>query len=535
MRKLYFFLPPHLCPAAVKLALAGYRDKAKVANQACLLYHKLCIDLIKQRESNIIDGFTQVHHTMLIKMFDDEYKKPVRLLIEAGLLEMNIVDEATGECYEEGAYSKAKKVARSFRIPRHLLSDGKLFTKKLVDKTDKVLMNKISAIRQLTKSQEKAIEDYRLYVLRQMNEVVLLDNPHSRGIIKCHLAKQGIPCSDAFITAKIDFFNNNPIKRHEICLFGSRLHTEITNNLKALRVDFRFPQYLDSRIAEIDLVASQPWFLSIITPALINRFVPECRDAIPIFKRYSCHEHWLKFQKLCASVDYGIYHFLADKYNELYSESFTRDDAKRICYRAFYSNYARHEKLTLEKCQSLVEIAHAHLAECERESEYVWAVSGSPSESIEAEKAVMTAKKRLKLAASQLFTHKCITVLKESLRGVYELLDEVKRLRWDFERGSKFKSVKYYANPALLAQRLEANIVYTVIVKALVENGITNIITIHDSFGVREEVEVKARRVIIRAFKCLGLSPSLKNSPKASSMVAKHALGRHDHTPSSGL
>jgi len=128
----------------------------------------------------------------------------------------------------------------------------------------------------------------------------------------------------------------------------------------------------------------------------------------------------------------------------------------------------------------------------------------------DAEQLVKAANKRVKLAESLLFSHRCIAMFKAKFRGVYDLLVEIKKLKWDFERGTKTRYTKYYANPALLAQRIEASIVYTVVVKALVDAGITRVVTIHDSFCVREQDAAKAKKIIQRAFAQLNLKPNLK-------------------------
>lgn len=87
---------------------------------------------------------------------------------------------------------------------------------------------------------------------------------------------------------------------------------------------------------------------------------------------------------------------------------------------------------------------------------------------------------------------------------------QIKTLRWNFPRGQQpgETKTKYYANNALLAQRLEANIVFGVVIKALADAKITRIHTIHDACAVREQDAPKARKVIIKAFKSIGLNPN---------------------------
>ena len=266
---------------------------------------------------------------------------------------------------------------------------------------------------------------------------------------------------------------------------------------------------MESKWAELDIGASQPWFLSIITAALIKKFVPECADAIPTFEKYDQHHDMLRFRKLCAKPKHGIYEAFRDAYNKLYRANFTRQDAKRICFRAFYSNYEKHEKLTLDYCKERVTLAYQALGAAEENRDFVRSF-GYRDQYNDAEQLVKAANKRVKLAESLLFSHRCIAMFKAKFRGVYDLLAEIKKLKWDFERGTKTRYTKYYANPALLAQRIEASIVYTVVVKALVDAGITRVVTIHDSFCVREQDAAKAKKIIQRAFAQLNLKPNLK-------------------------
>ncbi|AWM32139.1 hypothetical protein DDQ68_04610 [Hymenobacter nivis] len=468
----------------------------------------LCKDYLRLYNRNELDGYTQFHYAQLVDIFGIGYRGVLDLLLAAGLLEVNQVNPETGEVKTTGYYSKTRATAKSYRIPKRLHELGKFYKTATINTLDKVLMNKIARLKGVTTDQHLKREYYRNYVLAQMNQVVLLDNDHSRSVIALECAKRGVAYTDEYATARINAFNFDPVKRSVICAFGTRVHTEITNNLKQMREDFRFGGD-SSKWEEIDLVASQPWFLSIITPALIKKFVPECADAIPAFKTYNRHPDLLRFRRLCADPDYGIYEAFRDAYNAMYGAQFTRADAKRICFRAFYTNYQKHEKLTPAKCAVRVQRACDALAAVEESHKHVLCF-GYRYQRHEAVQQLQAAKKRVKLAKSLLFSHQCITMFKAEFRGAYDLLAEIKLLPWDFERGTKTFYTKYYANPALLAQRMEASIVYTVVVKALVDAGITRIVTIHDSFCVREQDAAQAKKIIKRAFAQLKLKPSLK-------------------------
>ena len=511
-----YFIPPSLSINELATVLTGnsVSTNVRIVNQACLLYTILCKDYVSLRMSNNSEGYTQVKWETLAKIFGDNYTKPVDLLIKRNLLEINHVNPKTGEFRPEGFFSITDRITKSYRIPVRLRNGG-CYQQVTITKTDKVMLNKIDQLNGMTKDQQKNREFWRNFVLNNMNELVLLDNYHCRQVWKDNCLKRGKPYSDDFATDKINTFNYNPFKPFRICDFGIRLHSGITNILKPIREFIRFAGNLESKLVEIDIVASQPWFLSIITPALIKKFAPECSDAIPFFRKYDKHPDLIKFRKLCPIKDsdntdaIGIYKYFANAYNNMFGENFTRNDAKHICFRAFYSNYAKHEKLTLDKCQAKLVVAQNALLDAQSHYKDM-ARFGDQNQCKEAKNGLLVAQKRVKFATSLVFTHKCIKMFKSEFGGVYELLTAIKGLKWDFERGSKTAYTKYYANPALLAQRIESNIVYTIVVPALVAAGITKVVTIHDSFCVLEREASDARKVIIRALNLLKIKPSLQ-------------------------
>jgi len=258
------------------------------------------------------------------------------------------------------------------------------------------------------------------------------------------------------------------------------------------------------------LVASQPWFLSVISPQLIRKFVPECGAAIPLFRQAARSADSVRFREKCADPcpDTGIYGYLRDAYNHRYGENFTRQEAKAICYTAFFSDYTRKEKTSVAKCTRSVHLWEHRLTRalaCHGKlpgpGAHGSTLSYSPTE----------AATRLKQARAKLFTQKSYELFRDLFPDLHSLFAALKQLPWDFERGQRQgKKTKHYANNALLAQRLESAIVYGVVIKALAAANITDVLTIHDAFVVRKQDEVKARKVIRKAFGSLRLKPNLK-------------------------
>jgi len=511
----YYFLPPLLNINELNTVLTGTPGTSKLTDNACLLYTVLCQDLVRLRLAGDPDGYTQIHSDTLQTIFDDNYAKVMNLLLGANLLEVFQADPLTSEYHERGYYSKTAKIARSYRIPARLRSPDKLFCRALINapkgKRKTVIFNKLDRLNNVTTAPAKLADNYRQLVMANMKKLVLVDNPETRAIIAALSEKKGIQYDDALGDAVIAKFNDSLLGEPTICHFAGRLHGKILTIVKALRAILRYEDYLDSAFVEIDLVASQPWFLSIVSPALIKKFVPECADAIPFFKAAAAEDDVILFKKLCgdARLGKGIYDELARLWNATYQDTFSRDQAKAICYRAFFSDYERKEKSSIAERERKLRYWTKRAAKAQRTAD-VELLLGNPGKIVQAK--AKKAQAQLKLAHSKLFTQKCYELFRDKFPGMWKLFQQIKTLCWDFERGQKpgENKIKYYANNALLAQRLEANIVFGVVVKALVDAKITHLHTIHDAFVVRVQDEAKARKVIKRAFKSIGLSPNFK-------------------------
>ncbi|WBO86401.1 hypothetical protein [Hymenobacter yonginensis] len=512
-------MPPNLSIDHLNYSLVGCNKPiAKVTHYVAILYTVLCQDLIRLKLANNPDGYTQIHSLKLESIFGNRYKLVIDLLINAELLEVNQVSPE-GVFKEYGFYSKTAKTAKSYRIPKRLLSNDKLFVKKHIEsvdkKTSKVVYTKIGALNRIN-YKNSVIDEYRQLVIDNMDKLMLVDDAVTREIIKNDCERRGDIYSEALASAIIDRFNYSPVLEPTVCLFAGRLHGLITTIIKNLRKRVRFDGEPEEELAELDIVSSQPWFLSIVNAYLIKRFVPECHEAISFFQQVEYEDDVIKFRQLCADEKhntadrYGIYEYLADAYNKRYNASFTRDQAKRICYRAFFSDYEKKEKLSLAKCERSVVRHQKELTRIKNKCETLL-VNGQQCESNNAVEAVAVAEQKLKRVETRLFTQQCFEMFKTEFPNLYKLFRNIKQLKWDFPRGAdKSKKIKYYANNALLAQRLEANVVYGVVIKALKANGITQVVTIHDSFMVLRREEQEAKKIILKAFADLGLKPIFK-------------------------
>ena len=512
-----FFLPPLLCLNELNVVLTAVGGTSKLTANACLLYTLLCHDLPRLRMAGDLNGYTQVHSSTLQTIFDDQYKQVIRRLLDAGLLEVNQIDPLTGEYHPDGYYSKTAKTARAYRIPARLRTADRLFKHSPITaanaKPNPVLAKKLDRLNRVTTDPTVLADYHRQLVMANMRQLVLVDNAETRFLIADWAARKNVVYDEALGSALIAKFNDSPLGEPSVDEFAGRVQGEVITIIKRLRAQQRYRDALKSTLVEFDIVASQPWFLSIVSPTLIKKFVPECADAIPFFKAAAKEEDVVRFRKLCgnAKPEQGIYDELAKQWNARYQDTFTRDQAKAICYRAFFSDYERKDKTNVAQRERSVKYWTKCVAKAQRAAD-VATLLGIDSDVKATIIALNEQKTKLKRAVSKLFTQKCYELFKDEFPGMCELFRQIKTLRWDFPRGQKpgETKTKYYANNALLAQRLEANIVFGVVVRALADANITKVHTIHDAFVVRKQDAPKARKVILKAFKSIGLRPNLK-------------------------
>lgn len=331
----------------------------------------------------------------------------------------------------------------------------------------------------LGSKQKNTTEHYRALTHANMSLLILLDTPECRAAIVAMFARYNTQISpEEFIQT----FNNYPFQEEpNVDDFGGRLHHEVVRLHKSLRPFLRFRDHLDEQVVELDLVASQPSFLANITPQLIEKYAPECSAAIPFFEQYSQRKDYREYQRHC--IEGTIYEHLRDKFNELFGGSLvtpvTRDDAKNIFYTAAFSNYRFREKSNNPASLAATET---------RLNKYV--LSG------QSEKAAK--------ASAALFKKRSYHLFKHLFPSLHELFTDLKALNWKFNPGDQ------HSNNCLLAQRIESGIVYTHLVKSLVDGNVERFTTTHDSLNVMQCDEKLARKLVTRALKQAGLQMNLK-------------------------
>jgi hypothetical protein len=476
-RDYHLFLPPLLSLTELSIELTGQRAQHAFTTRCTLLYTYLFKNVLHHQDQDT-ERWVEISRRSLRTMLGTKYCQVVDDLIKHDYLERL-------ECNSDGAIHKHNRghywnytgkpgECKKYRIPSRLLSPDKLFSVSKQPVTT-LLTNKITALNAPVGAE---IERYREMALFNMSDVILLDTPACRAVLDELYAELSITLTpDDYI----EFFNHYVFAAPVVCDFGHRAHHRVVRVHHRLRPFLRFRDALTTPLVELDFVASQPTLLANITPALIKKYAPECSEALPLFTKYGPEKDYKEYQQLC--FDGLIYEHLRDKFNARYITSITRDDAKNICYIAFFSNYdyrdaARSQAVTEERLRrALLGSSDAEVAEI-RET---------------------------------LFKKRSYELFKELFQNVHALFMDIKQLDWSsFNPGGK------HANNCLLAQRIESGLIYTCFVKAMVAAGITRFTTTHDAINVQAPDEEKARRIIEKEVRKAGLKLNLKTkTPEA--------------------
>lgn len=476
-RDLYFFLPPLLSLTNLSVVLTGNRARVAKTTSVALLYTYLFKNVLFNGDRDT-ERWVQISWENLRTILGTDYREVVDLLINTGYLErLEHNEEGVVHKHGRGHYwNSPGKLGecKKYRIPDSLLSPDKLF-KVAKEPATTMLTNKVTS---LNKPVGAEIEKYREMALFNMNDLVLLDTPACRAVLD-ELFAQGsvyLPAADFLLS-----FNHWLFDPPIVCLFGTRAHHRVVRLNKRLRPFLRWRDDPGSPIVEMDFVASQPSLFANINAQLIKKYAPECSDAIPLFAEYGKRGDFQRYQRLCHSG--LIYEYLRDKFNKAYGRKLespvTREDVKGICFKVFFSDYNHCDKA------ASIRVTEARLSQA--------LLTGTQAQ-VDAIRATLFKKRGYEL-------------FKRRFPSVHALFADIKALDW-----SSFNPSGKHANNSLLAQRIEAGLIYTRFVAALVKGGITRFSTTHDSVNVKTQDVGKAHKIIEREIRKLGLRLNLKTS-----------------------
>ncbi len=336
----------------------------------------------------------------------------------------------------------------------------------VIFKKSAVLHKKIKRIARtnLSKCVDDAIGIGRQHVIDMTAELVLQPDREALNYVdNCFSSTSNPNTAEMYF----HYWNTNPLKGCGVDAFGKRVHSVVTNMPKVLRRCLRFIDDPTMPVAELDIVNSQPFFLSVLSAVLVDTFVPECAAAVAICRRYEANADYIWFRKLCGNG--LIYEELSKQYENRYGCSYgvadndAREVTKGLVYGVFFSDYSK-------------------------------AVNGL-------NRVSYTEHSKLKKNFFRLFM--------DIFPSVYSSFKEIKSLYWSFTVNRQGVH-KQYANNCLLAQRLESAIMFDCLLPALLDRGINCVVTVHDCCIIRRADVAAVKRVMLDTFQSLGLHPEIK-------------------------
>ena len=485
-RAVHLYLPPNLALTEMSVSLTGERGQIVKTTSVALLYTYLYKNVLFNQDRDT-ERWVQISWGNLRTILGSDYREVVDTLIKTKFLDrLEHNEDGVMPKDERGHYwncaSKAGE-CKKYRIPAHLLSPTKLFTV-VKEPVTTMLTNKIAS---LNKPVRDEVEKYRELALFNMSDIILLDTPACRAVLDELFARGSVRLGT---TDYLEIFNHYIFEVPVVCDFGHRAHHRVVRLNKRLRPFLRFRDDLDSAIVELDFVASQPSILANIDAKLIKKYAPECAAAIPLFAKYEKKPDFEHYRQHCFAGT--IYEYLRDEFNATHGSKratpVDRDDAKNICYNAFFSNYKYRE------AAASVEVSEKRLTK------------------------VLLAGTQAQVDAihNTLFKKRSYELFKRLFPSVHSLFAAIKDLDW-----SAFNPGEQHANNCLLAQRIESGLIYTRFVAALVKGGITRFGTTHDAINLKAQDEDKARKIIQKEIKKMGLNLNLKTkTQEASAPVA---------------
>ncbi|ALJ00760.1 hypothetical protein [Rufibacter tibetensis] len=444
----YHFVPANLSINDLNVALTGKPGVGLITHKALNFYTLI----VKKLINNILfdDGKSKwvcINHLERRCLLGKDYKETIKLLVNAELL----LEDPKWIHFKGGKNNETKKYA----LPTHLLKGDKVFQQvKISNKTS--IQKMIARFNNLRLKNSKH-EFWRNKMIHASKRLLLHDNEESRAAVQAHIDKVN-SSNRRFklrLSAKeiVDVFNYSALDQGNIDPFGKRVHTRVTNMAKGIRRFLYFDNRPNEKLGCVDIVNSQPVFMSIATPAIIHQFTPELIEAMPTVAKYHNDPEVLQFKQICG--DGSIYEHIMD-YFSAKGIKITRDQAKPIAYTCFFGNYIPYE---LDKLKT----EHKKMA---------------------------------------------YQFLKDEYNGMYRMFREMKLGKWSENNGNRQKD---YANNCMLAQRLESSIFFTIIVPAVWDAGYHDITTIHDSIMAPEQDCDAIKQVMMNEFKKLNIKLKLSS------------------------
>jgi len=266
--------------------------------------------------------------TLMVIFGRQQYRKALEFLKDQSLLKVD-------EFYQFGAANEFLNRPKQYQIPEHLIQghDNRIYySYEMEDRKS------INAKRKL---------DMKISTAKQQS---LLQISNGKFLASC--------------VSRLNLFELDvPWFECTVDSFGHRFHSPVTNMKKELRSRLRF-MYLDNDLYEIDLVSSQPYFISQLNHHHLFQILPahDARKVFPIVSKMRESNDFKVFRDIIRSSD--IYEFWGEQVSV--SE---RKEIKELFFTAAYGNKHQStesaklfDKLFGEMNRSFLEIKSQKLA-----------------------------------------------------------------------------------------------------------------------------------------------------------------------------
>ena len=435
---LYHFVPYNLKINDLNIVLTGKSGTSLITHKALNFYTLIVKKLINNAFYNEEDSqYVYINHYERRCLLGDQYKEMIKLLVKAEFL----IEDASWTYNESGKNNHTK----SYALPKWMFGEQN-FYRLIGISQKKSIQNMISRFNKI-RLKEPICDQWRKEMISTSHRMLIKDTPEARLAVQGHINKVNTNRKFKLRLNAADMifiFNSCALDQSLVDSFGKRVHSKISILPKTIRRFLYFNNRPSEKLGCVDIVNSQPVFMSAATPELIEHFTPELEEAKEIAAKYQNNMDVKAFREICGD---GTIYEQIQGYFQSKGVIITRDQAKPICYTAFFGNYHIFELGKL------------------KDQYKKWAYE---------------------------FLH-------YEYNGMYKFFKETKKHRW--QESNK----KVYANNCMLAQRLESQIFYSVIVPAVWNAGYRDFSTIHDSIIAPLEDLNGIREVMIQEFEKLSI------------------------------
>ena len=423
----------------------------------------------KRNTQKFIDGYVSISSALLKQLVTSEYSKYLNFMEEKGFIE-RYRDSLT----DKVIYSAYGHVCQFIRIhPKYLVDivNDRHYRKEFI--TSKKVIKAIE--RQRIKVKERQENANWNSKVTQAHKKIIDCSTKIRFRSSCFadLNKKVNKSRSEFRKVLYRDYMllieqiNDGLYDHgfTICDYGNRLHYFLTNMASFLRKHIYFLDNENKLLANIDIKNCQPYIFSaiLVNPNIIKTFAPEFNSLIPMLERFS------KF------VDVKAFHL---------------DCHLGVIYDYFVDTICNN----MDNGKPIDKLRARNISK----KKLIGFLYSNPNGQHGNDSNKNYSKKMFKAEFKRLYPN------------VFDAACFIKSNSIESIQSFYYKDVKAVGpktNLPCLMQRIESRILLGIVAPRLIEAGIQDFVTIHDSFVVLSDDQVTASEIVINSFSSLGIRP----------------------------